>query len=85
MGRALPVILLVALTVFAVVDAVLTPREQLPSKRWWVLGIVLLPILGPLAWLTVGRRARRQSGGPGGTPPRPPVAPDDDPDFLRGL
>jgi len=84
MGRALPVILLVALTVFAVVDAVLTPREQLPNKGWWVLGIMLLPIIGPVAWLTVGRRARRQSGGSGGTP-KPPVAPDDDPDFLRGL
>lgn len=84
MGRALPLILLVALTVFAVVDAVLTPREQLPSKGWWVVGILLLPVVGPLAWITVGRRARRESGGSGGAP-RPPVAPDDDPDFLRGL
>lgn len=85
MGRALPVILLVALTVFAIVDAVLTPREQMPKKGLWVLAIVLLPVIGPIAWLTVGRRARRQSGGSGGGTPRPPVAPDDDPDFLRGL
>lgn len=84
MRVALPVILLVALTVFALVDAVLTPREQLPNKGRWVLGIIVLPIVGPLAWLTVGRRARRGSGGSGGTP-KPPVAPDDDPDFLRGL
>ena len=84
MGRALPLILLVALTVFAVVDAVLTPREQLPGKGWWLLAIVLLPVVGPVAWLAVGRRSRRASGG-AGTPPPPPVAPDDDPDFLRGL
>ena len=84
MSRALPLIILIALTVFAVIDAILTPRDQLPGKVWWVLGIVLLPVVGPLAWLTVGRRARRGTGGTGGTP-RPPVAPDDDPDFLRGL
>lgn len=84
MSRALPLIILIALTVFAVIDAILTPRDQLPGKVWWVLGIVLLPVVGPLAWLTVGRRARRGTGGTGGTP-QPPVAPDDDPDFLRGL
>lgn len=84
MGRALPLILLIALTVFAIVDAVQTPREQLANKRWWVLGILLLPLVGPIAWLTVGRRARRGSGGTDGSR-RPPVAPDDDPDFLRGL
>jgi hypothetical protein len=84
MSRALPLIVLVALTVFALIDAIMTPREQLPAKVWWVLGILLLPVVGPLAWLLVGRRARRGSGGSGGAS-RPPVAPDDDPDFLRGL
>jgi hypothetical protein len=83
MSRALPLIVLIAVTVFAVIDAILTPRDQLPGKVWWVLAILLLPVVGPLAWLTVGRRARR-GGGSGGTP-KPPVAPDDDPDFLRGL
>jgi hypothetical protein len=84
MSRALPLIILIAITVFAVIDAILTPREQLPGKTWWVLGILLLPVVGPLAWLVVGRRARRGTGGAGGSP-QPPVAPDDDPDFLRGL
>jgi hypothetical protein len=77
-------IILVAITVFAVVDAVLTPRNQLSNKGWWVVAIVLLPVVGPVAWLTVGRRARRASGG-GSAGPVPPIAPDDDPDFLRGL
>jgi hypothetical protein len=86
MSRALPLVVLIAITVFAVIDAILTPREQLPSKTWWVLGIVLVPLVGPVAWLTVGRRARRDSGGGGnGGSKQPPVAPDDDPDFLRGL
>lgn len=85
MGRALPVVLLVALTVFAVVEAVLTPKDQLPKKAWWVLGITLLPLVGPLAWLTVGRRSRGTTDGGAGGAGRPPIAPDDDPDFLRGL
>lgn len=84
MGRALPIVLLIALTVFALVDAVTTPKEQLPGKGWWVLGILLLPVVGPVAWLVAGRRSRQAPGSAGGTPP-PPVAPDDDPDFLRGL
>lgn len=84
MSRALPLILLVALTVFAIVEAVMTPKQQLSGKGWWVVAIVLLPLVGPLAWLAVGRRARRASGG-GSSGPVPPIAPDDDPDFLRGL
>jgi hypothetical protein len=84
MGRALPIVLLIALTVFALVDAVTTPKEQLAGKAWWVLGILLLPVVGPVAWLVAGRRSRQAPGTGGGTP-RPPIAPDDDPDFLRGL
>jgi hypothetical protein len=84
MGRALPLVLLVAITVFAVVEAVMTPRDRLPGKAWWVLGILLLPVLGPAAWFVVGRRSRRAPGQQGGGR-TPPIAPDDDPDFLRGL
>ncbi len=83
MGRALPFVVLLAVTVFALVDAVMTPRQQVARKGWWVTAIVLLPMVGPLAWLVVGRRSRRLPGDPGGQ--RPPIAPDDDPDFLRGL
>jgi hypothetical protein len=79
----LPFVVLLAVTVFALVDAIMTPRQQVTRKGWWVAGIVLLPVLGPLAWLVVGRRSRRLPGDTGGG--RPPVAPDDDPDFLRGL
>ncbi len=84
MGRALPIVLLVAVTVYALVEAVLTPRQHLPRKVWWVLGIVLLPVLGPAAWFVVGRRSRRAPGQQSGGPAHP-IAPDDDPDFLRGL
>jgi hypothetical protein len=61
-----------------------------------VLGVSIFwttPI-GPLAWIGFGRPRRAQGGGGpgggegyggGGRPPRGPIAPDDDPDFLRKL
>jgi hypothetical protein len=53
----------------------------------WVLIILFLPIIGPVAWLLAGRPVR--SGAAGRPAPRPgrarPVAPDDNPDFLRSL
>ncbi|QSB06539.1 PLD nuclease N-terminal domain-containing protein [Natronoglycomyces albus] len=65
-------------------------------KAVWVLIIVFLPILGGILWFTFGRARpdgggsaakRHPNGGRGGGPRRPrgPVAPDDDPDFLRDL
>ncbi|MER5333832.1 PLD nuclease N-terminal domain-containing protein [Micromonospora sp. NPDC002717] len=59
----------------------------------WVLIILFFPLLGSLAWFAAGRE--RTPGRPGGAPspgrilparerPRP-VAPDDDPEFLRSL
>jgi hypothetical protein len=57
----------------------------------WVPVILLVPLVGPIAWFMAGRRvpdgtADRWPFGkaiPGS--PRRPVAPDDDPDFLRSL
>lgn len=83
MSRALPILFLVALTVFALVDCLQSDREQVPRKWPWVLLILLLPLVGPLAWLLAGRPR-----GKAPPPPRraqPPVAPDDNPDFLRKI
>lgn len=88
---ALPIIL----AIYALVDLVQTPEENVQGlpKLAWVALIVLIWIVGPLAWLIAGKRGRRSflprlspraAGGPG-SPPARPVAPDDDPDFLRGL
>ncbi|MCX4386240.1 PLD nuclease N-terminal domain-containing protein [Micromonospora peucetia] len=59
----------------------------------WVLIILFFPLLGSLAWFAAGRE-RTPAGPAGGAPkgrilparerPRP-VAPDDDPEFLRSL
>jgi hypothetical protein len=63
----------------------------------WVLVILLFPFVGPVAWFLAGRpRPAAATGGApgaGGAGPtgrglperRRPVAPDDNPEFLRGL
>ena len=77
-----------ALTIYAAIDCVQTADEKvkhLPKIAWIVL-IVLIPWIGPIAWLIVGR-ARSFPSGPW-NPKRPitgPRGPEDDPDFLRNL
>jgi hypothetical protein len=90
--EALPLLI----AIYAVVDLVQTPDDDVQGlpKLVWLLLIVLIFIVGPIAWLLVGRRSRRLPGmlpriedpaapRPGGRPGQ--TAPDDDPDFLRGL
>ncbi|GAA3727208.1 hypothetical protein GCM10022225_05620 [Plantactinospora mayteni] len=61
----------------------------------WVLIILFFPLVGSIAWFVAGRPASperpvaggRPAGGrpAGGRDRRPPLAPDDDPEFLRSL
>ncbi|MCA0250736.1 MAG: PLDc N-terminal domain-containing protein [Actinobacteria bacterium] len=82
MGRVLPVVIVVMLMIYAVVEvAQADPLRVRLMPRWlWVVAIILLPGFGAIAWLLVGRPTKTP-----GNRPRPPRAPDDDPDFLRNL
>jgi hypothetical protein len=81
MTRALLILALVATAfwVYTIVDCAVQPptRHRGVSKPIWILIVVLIPVLGGLLWLVVGRTrkstiaARR--------------APDDDPEFLGRL
>ena len=78
MVRVLLILALVvtAFWVFTIVDCAVQPptRHRGVSKPVWVLIVVLLPVLGGILWLAVGRsrpRARASRR-----------APDDDPEFL---
>jgi hypothetical protein len=89
--RGLPVLIELGLLVYCLIDAIQTPGEDTRNlpKGLWILIIVLLPIVGGIAWLVAGRPLRPT--GPARTPGFPeyervrPLAPDDDPQFLASL
>ena len=85
MPRVLFALLVVGLAVYALIDCARTDatRVRLLPKTLWMLVIVLVLLLGPLAWLLGGRDRGAGRAAPSG--PQRPVAPDDDPDFLRDL
>lgn len=78
-------VVVVILTIYALVDCAVFDRNRIRGvPRWgWILVIILIPVIGAVLWLVIGR-GRRGSPAAGGRTTRQ-IAPDDDPDFLRGL
>jgi hypothetical protein len=83
--RVAGVLFVIALYIYFIIDVLRTPRGETRTlpKFVWLLLVVLLPILGGLVWLALGRvwpspgtRFGRKRG---------PLAPDDDPKFLKQL
>ena len=78
MVRVLLILALVATAfwVFTIVDCAVQPatRHRGVSKPVWVLIVVLLPVLGGILWLLIGRSHR--------TGKLIARAPDDDPDCV---
>lgn len=88
MVRVLPFVVELVLVVYCLIDLWQADRERvrLLPKPVWVLLILVLPLLGGVAWLLAGRPDSLGRSGPAGRRgPQPPRGPDDDPDFLRGL
>ena len=79
MIRVLGVLVAVALYIYGIIDVLRSPREEVRSlpRAVWLLIVVLLPILGDLLWLLLGRTWR--------LPRRRMLAPDDDPAALRTI
>ena len=86
MLRAIPIVLSIALTIFALADCIQTTDDKVRGiPKWaWIVLIVLLPWVGPITWLVVGKERKPGGGGPRRQRPGP-LAPDEDPDFLRQL
>ena len=82
--RVALVVLSIAIQLYGLIDC--AQREDSDVRRlprWgWLIIIVLIPTLGAVAYLIAGRPKRP---GNGGRKPKRSIAPDDDPDFLRGL
>lgn len=90
MLRILPPLLVLALWIWAFIDCLTTPEEEVKHmpKVIWVIIVLLFPLLGSIAWLAIGKqrggmstaqavRASRSAGRQ--------VAPDDNPEFLASL
>ena len=93
MIRVLPVLIEVGLLVFCLIQVIQTPADEcrnLPKVAWIIL-IIILPVVGGIAWLVAGRPTAQAQPGwriGGGFPERErprPSAPDDDPEFLAQL
>ncbi|MCB5178943.1 PLD nuclease N-terminal domain-containing protein [Streptomyces antimicrobicus] len=91
MLRYLPFLLIIALTIYAFIDCLNTPEDEVKHlpKVVWVIIILLFSIVGPVVWLFAGKQRSLAGGGfgtGGGRARRTRwVAPDDNPDFLRSL
>ncbi|AUY51212.1 PLD nuclease N-terminal domain-containing protein [Streptomyces sp. CB01881] len=97
MLRILTFVLPLALWVWAFIDCLTTPEEEVKHlpKVIWVIIVLLFPLVGSIAWLVAGKQrgalrtdgAGRTSGHPEYERPRDgrPLAPDDDPEFLASL
>ncbi|AOR32772.1 hypothetical protein BFF78_18385 [Streptomyces fodineus] len=87
MLRYLPFLLVLALWIYAFVDCLNTPEEEvrhLPKPAWVVVILLFGEVLvGPVAWLITGR-VRRTAPAEGATPAQW-LAPDDNPEFLKSL
>jgi hypothetical protein len=94
-----PYLVELALVTFCLIDCIQTDSAATRnlSKMIWVLLIIFVPVVGPIAWLVAGRPQgqQRRSAAPwpstktAGFPeyerPRSPRGPDDDPAFLADL
>ena len=90
-------LIVLGLWIFSFIDVLLTPEtacRNLP-KLAWVFLVLLLPLLGSIAWLVAGRpwnrsalansRPRVSSTAAPRATGRAPANPDDDEEFLAGL
>lgn len=85
MGQAILGLVTVGVMIYALVDCARSDDREvrgLPRPLWFL--VILVPLVGGIAWLVYGA-PRGPGGGPAGrTAPRV-VAPDDDPEFLSSL
>ncbi|OAH09265.1 PLD nuclease N-terminal domain-containing protein [Streptomyces jeddahensis] len=97
MLRYLPFLLVLALWIYAFIDCLNTPEEEVRRlpKVVWVIIILLFGevLIGPIAWLVAGKPRKAPAGG--STPTASStgyrnhrtewVAPDDNPEFLKSI
>lgn len=75
----------IALTLYAFVDCAMRDETQIKKlPKWgWLLIVLIFSLIGPIAYLAIGRVGKLQKRTKKNKPRI--IPPDDNPDFLRGL
>jgi hypothetical protein len=73
------------LLVLALISALSADRVRTLPRALWVLVVLLIPLLGPVAYFVFGRPLPAPREGPVRRPASRPASPDDDPEFLRSM
>ena len=84
MLRVLLTVAAIGLVIYALMDCVQTTQDRILHlpKLAWIVVIIVVPWVGPAAWILAGTRRTLP---PGNRPRTGPRGPEDDPDFLRNL
>ncbi|WP_125612962.1 PLDc N-terminal domain-containing protein [Specibacter cremeus] len=86
--RYIPVVFLVVVYIYGLIDCLRSDPRDVRSvpKPVWLVVVILLPVIGDVLWFFLGRpQYDTAPAAPSGAVSRGPVAPDDDPAFLRNL
>ncbi|MCX4981558.1 PLD nuclease N-terminal domain-containing protein [Streptomyces sp. NBC_00572] len=85
MLRALLFILPLALMIYAFIDCLNTPEEEVKHlpKPVWAIVVLLFSVVGAIGWIVAGKDRRPRTRGGAGAGDW--VAPDDNPEFLKSL
>jgi hypothetical protein len=84
MLRVVVAVAVLVVFVYGLVDVIRTDSRETRgiSKPAWIVVQIVLPVIGAILWFLIGRP---RSTGPAPLTYSHPIAPDDDPDFLRNL
>ncbi|MCU1522592.1 MAG: hypothetical protein JWM01_1783 [Arthrobacter sp.] len=84
MLRVVVTVAVLVVFVYGLIDVIRTDPRQTKgiSKPAWIVVQIVLPVIGAVLWFLIGRP---RGTGPTAASYSHPVAPDDDPDFLRNL
>ncbi|NYE95537.1 hypothetical protein FHU41_001787 [Psychromicrobium silvestre] len=90
MLRYLPLLILLGLELYTLIDCLRSEGSSVRTlpKVAWVLLIIFLPLIGVVLWFALGRPQYGNGNAARQVPrahPTAPMAPDDDPEFLRNL
>lgn len=84
MARVLLFAVAIGLTIYALFDWLFRSRQRTPGgvNRWlWLAVIIFIPVAGPAAWIILSLVMAAESKNMSDS--TEPLAPDDDPEYLR--